>query len=239
MKKLFFALFALTFSFTATAQTAEELMAKFTEKTGITKFTQSRDGRSSLLEVDVLIGPMTMSSKITAKYPSSYRVELVMPNQTATVIVLDTIAYVNQGGKVNKFDNKEQVAQIVPVTDIIKLAMPDFSDDTYTSVVKGVEGKGKASCNVVQYTDSKENVTSIYYNVASGLIDKILITTKVEGKPITTEIIYKDYTSYADGELNLPSSLTLKTGQGDIAFKIKSFELDFPTASWMFAAPKL
>lgn len=242
MKKIFLALLVLAVSFTATAQTAQEIYKTYVTKTGIDKFMDSRDGRSSMVEVEIGVGPVTISSKVTSKYPSMHRIELDVQGQTALVIVRDTVAYLNAMGKSQTFTGAEQIRQVAPVVDLIKDVIPSVDLSKCTLTLLPQEGKGKGLLNVVECVETaktENNKTILYFNAETGLLDKTINEVKGEdGKMMKIEVSLKKYTSYDDGSLLLPSSITTKLPGQAISITIRNFELDFPTASWMFAAPK-
>lgn len=242
MKKLFIALTAaLALSLSATAQTAEEIYKNYLDKTGIEKFISSRDGRSSMTEVEMIVGPATIASKITSKYPSMHRVELDIQGQTALVIIRDTVAYLNAMGKIQTFTG-EEVRQVAPVVDLVKDIVQPTDLDKCTIKFIGKEGKGKTALNVIEVTEKanpENSKTALYFNAETGLVDRSVTEVKdQDNKPFKIEVTYKKYTSFDDGALLLPTSIVTKMPNQTITINVQNFELDFPVANWMFAAPK-
>lgn len=242
MKKLLIALTAVfALSMTAMAQNAEEIYKNYVEKTGINKFLSERDGRSSLTEVEMTVGPATITSKITSKYPSLHRIELDIQGQTALVIVRDTIAYLNAMGQSQTFTG-EEVRQVAPVIDLVKDIIQPVDINKCTISFAGKEGKGKAAVNVINVIEKENpenNKTTLYFNAETGLVDRSVTEVKgADDKMMKIEVTYKKYTSFDDGALLLPTVITTKLPDQSITINVQKFELDYPTASWMFAAPK-
>lgn len=237
MKKLFLILFAAIAVQFAAAQTAESVIAKFAEKTGIEKFKADRDGKTSYLEIDINVGPMVMPIKVTAKYPSLYRIEMEAQGQAVLMIMRDTTAWVKAAGQIQKMEGKDKMAQIAPVSDIISAIIPDLKE--YELTYAGQQGKGKNLCDVVEFKSKKDKSTGkFFFNVETGLLESIDQMNDVMDKLVNVKTKFKDYTKFADGTLELPKIMEATSPMGNIVMTINAFELDYPTAAWMFAEPK-
>lgn len=243
MKKIFLALLVFAVSFTATAQTADEIYKKFLDKTGVEKFLDSRNGRSTMAEVAITAGPMVMDCKVTAKYPSFYRIEMDAQGQNVLVIVRDTTAYINAGGKIQVITGQDNINEAMTFVDVVKSMCQTIDLDKYALSLTGQEGKGKKVLNIVECVEKnkKENDQKItlYFNAESNLLEKVIIDiTPKEGKPFKIEQTFKDYKAFDDDALFIPTVVATKMPEVTTTTTLKAFEMDFPTANWMFAAPK-
>lgn len=238
MKKILLVLvaaFAVQFTF---AQDAQSVIKRFTDGTGIEKFTAERNGKSSYLDTELSMGAMVMPIKVTAKYPSQYRIEMEVQGQNMLMIMRDSIAWVKVSGQpAQKITDAAQIEQMAPISDIISsiIDMKSYTELVYV----GQEGKGKTVLDVVSFVDTKDKSTGkLYFNNASGMLEKIEQEVELQGKKMNIKNTFKNYTKYGDGVLILPNKIEASTPMGNVSIDIKAFELDYPTAAWMFAEPK-
>ncbi len=226
---------SLAFVFTASAQSGDEIFQNYLDKSGISTYTENYGDMSSLLELEIDMGPMQIPYKITSDGDGKYRVEMSAQGTNVLFIVRDGKAYVTAEGQTQVIEDEAQIAQMLPMTSVADIlpSREKFSTLEYLST----EGKGKKECYLVKATAAEDgSVATIYFNTATGLIDKIV--TNVEGAG-EVSVVPSKYKEFVDGELTIPTVLTTKTPQGDVTINILNLEVDYPVAPWMFAAPKL
>ncbi len=241
MKKLLSIVFvALFVSINAFAQDANEIFAKYEGLTKAAEFKSTLDGRSSLCEMEFAAGPMSMPYKAVAKYPGKFRVDMNVQGTNILVVITDGKAYVTANGQTEVVEDPAQVQQIVPMTDFASDMAPIAADYTDLTFV-GTEGKGKKECYMVEGVDAEDgSKTKFFFNVKSGLLTKMIgYVMMQDGTTFELVLRLEKYKEFADGELYLPSKLITETPEGDISISILNFEMDYPTAPWMFAAPKM
>lgn len=220
------------------AQDAKAILEKYAEKTGITAFNEAKDGRSSLVEMEMSMSGMTIPLKVISKYPDFARIEMAVQGTNILIIVRDTVVYVTAQGQTQTITDPAQVAQYVGMRDMVDqivISIDNLRDVKYISKEK----KGKNEWDVIGATVKKDSSDcTIYVNVKTGLVDKVLSEAKVEGKEIKATTTFKDYKNFDEDALFIPTVVSVKAAGGTVGFRISEFETDFPVATWMFAAPK-
>ncbi|MFI3287790.1 MAG: hypothetical protein R3Y61_04855 [Rikenellaceae bacterium] len=224
----------------AVAQTPEEIFAKFAEKTKIETFNANYKETSSVCEMEIVVGPVTMPVKVVAKYPGQFRCDMVMQGTNVLVIVNDTTGYVTANSQTQVIEGKEAIAQLIPLMDFANDCAPTIDNFRDLKFV-GTTGKGKKECCILEGIAIDSNTkTKLYFNTTTSLLVKLESAyTSPEGKTEEFETSLLNYKEYCDGELYLPSKISTPTPEGTLVIKITNFEVDYPTAPWMFAAPKM
>lgn len=239
-KNLTTLLLALCCSFSAMAQTPEEIFENYEAKTKIHSFNESYAQSSSVCEMELAMGPYTMPIKVVAKYPKQFRCDMEMQGTNVLIIVNDKVAYVTAQGQTQKIEDEAQIKQLIPMTDFAGEMAPTMDKFTDLKFI-GTEGKGKKECYVVEGIEVESQFpTTLYFNKKSALLTAMVIkATTSDGTEIENKVELSNYTEYADGEVYLPSKMTTPTPEGNVVIKVTNFEVDYPTAPWMFAAPKM
>lgn len=239
MKKvLLISIVALLSIMTVSAQDATAILENYVKKTGVAAFNETKDGRSSMLDMEMTIMGMSIPIKVITKYPDFARIEMETQGVQVLIILRDTVAYVSAQGQTQTITDKAQFEQYAQMRDMVGQMAPSMSDLLDIKYI-GKEGKGKNEWDVIEATSKKDkSVSKMYFNTETGLLDKSLSEVEVGGKKNKVSSSFKKYTSFDDGALLLPTVMSIKSAQANIEFKIKAFETDFPVATWMFAAPK-
>lgn len=241
MKKvLSLIIFALFISTSAMAQDPMAIFNAYLERTGTVDYEGVADGESSLCQIEVEMMGQVMPIKVVAKYPDQYRVDMEMQGMNILTIITGGVAYMTVGGQTQVFETEEEIAQLVPMTDFVGSMVPSLDDCSEVTYV-GTDGKGKKLCDVIQVIDNETGYKSrMYINQTTNLLTKLVTVYQDEnGKEGEVATLFTKYTEFADGEIYLPATMTIKTDEGDLVINVLNFEVGYPTAAWMFAAPKL
>lgn len=238
MKKIALILLAAVAVQFAVAQSAEAVMNRFMKQTGIEKFYAERNGRTSLVDAQLSVAGQNIPIKVTAKYPSLFRVEMTAGGQTVNIIVRDSVAWVGAAGMpAQRIDDKEKIAQVAPITDLFAMFIPSTKEYDMAYVEK--QGKGTDEVDVLEFTKkSDKSKSKFYFNTASGMLEKVTSEEQVDGKAMKITMSMEKYGKFSDGQIEIPTSVVTKTPMGNVTIEIKNMELDYPTAAWMFAEPK-
>ncbi len=228
----------LSISLTVNAQDAHEIFNSYVEKTGVKTFDENYDDAPYILEAAVEMGPAVVPFKVISDGEDHYRAEMDVQGNNILIIMRDDVGYVTAGGATQKIEDEAQLEQLLPIKNIVDEFVPELDDEDELTYV-GKDGKGKKECDIlklVSVEDSVAKTTMLYINTTTKLLDKMTVAVGEEKEVVVT---FTKYTEFADGVLLIPSVVNAKSPEGSMVTRITKFEVDYPVAPWMFAAPKM
>lgn len=194
---------------------------------GVTKQSQSVESKSAMMEMIINVGISKMEVKVISKTPNLYRADMVIKGDNIKVVGNDKVAYVTSKGKTQKVTDKNQIKQMLPITDITKELVPKLSPQS-TLTYKGTS----AGCDIVELV-SEEGVAEIHYNIKTGYIDKVVTTA--QGQSVVVR--YRDYKKFGNSKLLIPSKIVTDAVGKRISIEILNFEPNHPVEDSMFLTP--
>ncbi|MFI3298172.1 MAG: DUF4292 domain-containing protein [Rikenellaceae bacterium] len=236
MKKLFMLVAVLAASFTLSmAQDARAIYENFCELSGVNNYVGAREGASELLQATMETQGMVMPIKVISKHsePKKYRAEMTMGDQNITVIYDGESAYLNMAGEVQQITDPAVIEQLVPDTDVASQLGPQIEDFSKLTIVSQEKGK-----TTLKYEDETESYT-MTFNDKTGLLESSTVLTTVEGQEVKVKSDLKKYKKFSDDMLYFPSEIKIEVMGQKVTMTFEEIELNYPTAPWMFAAPKM
>lgn len=206
----------------------QAIFDRYCEVIGVTDYN-SNGSNSAMVDMTMNMPGAKIAMNVISQRPNQYRAEMEVQGTKIDIIGDDKVAYVTTQGQTQKITDKAQIEQLLPFTDLTKELVPEISEGTNLTY-KGTN----SGCDIVEVI-SPEATLQVYYNIKTGLIDKI--TTDTQGQSVVVR--YKDYKEFAGGELLIPSKMITEVMGQRITIEITDFVADYPTAAWMFAAPQL
>ncbi|MEP7321191.1 MAG: hypothetical protein ABI761_04695 [Saprospiraceae bacterium] len=224
MKNLLFLFLLSGFLFRVTAQSdpkAIEIIKKNIEATG---------GKDKMMAVKSMIRKMEISMPFgTSESESFYKNGKFYSKSTmgGNVVMEQKYdgnrVYMNGMQGTQTLDDEKAVKRMAQQGKIFPAL--DLYDETGTTLkfigVEKVEGK---DCNKVTSTDAEGNLTTLFYNVETGLLSKMIIKTEFQGNPVEQTMVFGDY-KLVDG-LQFSHKLTMNSGQFNMEMKISEIKLN-------------
>ncbi len=221
----------------------QEIFEKFFEQTGI---PQQKEGfKSVMIQLEGKAMGISVPVKIVIK-GTSYRVELSMMDKNVMIVGNLDEVYITADGNTQRIENtkKEMMVEMME-----KMKTAEFGTLDYNATLKyvGQDGRGKKLCDIIEI-QNETALFKIYFNAESGLMTKLEVentnTTECEdgcthNHTPKVELEIDNYKQFASGALLLPSKLSLKAEGQKVNIHLQEIALDYPTAPWMFAFPRI
>lgn len=236
MKKLLLSAALVLFGATATfAQDTETAMKRYLDATNIDALSGNRQSMMFDMTTKVVQGgtDMSIETKIIQANPGNkMRIEMEMMGQKIIIVLNDKQGWMQTAGHVQPLP-EAQLAQLGGQNDILSNLKWDTEKYTfeYIGVKDGIES---IKVTPKEPKTGMSNQIIVNFDQKTGLIESL--DTKIQDKDAKT--VLADYKLF--GDVRIPSVMTtLVDGKEVTKVIINSFELNYPTAEYMFVEPKI
>lgn len=236
MKKLLLSAALVLFGATATfAQDAETAMKRYLEVTNINALSGTQQSMMFDMTTKVVQGgtDMSIETKIIQANPGNkMRIEMEMMGQKIIIVLNDKQGWMQTAGHVQPLPDA-QLAQLGGQNDI--LSNLKWDKEKYTFEYIGIkDGIESVKVTPKEPKTGMSNQIIVNFDQKTGLIESL--DTKIQDKDAKT--VLADYKLF--GDVRIPSVMTtLVDGKEVTKVIINSFELNYPTAEYMFVEPKI
>lgn len=228
MNRIFAFIAVSVFSISATfAQTAEEVIAKFEEKTNIKNIDpKKRENISTQITMSSM--GMDIPVLLIKSGEGKIRLEMTAAGQNVIMVLNGDDSFMVIPG---------QGVQDVPASTIKSQGkmgdmLSKFTFNRPESQFKlGAEENGSIVIEEYKAKNLKKPIATYYFNKATGLLEKSV--ERNEG--VNTTIVISEYKQF--GDVYMPSSFETKAAGQTAVIKINALELDCPILPYMFARP--
>lgn len=236
MKKLLLSAALILFGVIATfAQDAETAMKRYLEVTNINALSGTQQSMMFDMTTKVVQGgaDMSIETKIIQANPGNkMRVEMEMMGQKILIVLNDKQGWMQTAGHVQPLP-EAQLAQLSGQNDI--LSNLKWDKEKYTFEYIGIkDGIESIKITPKETKPGVNNQIIVDFDHKTGLIKSL--NTKIQDTDAKT--VLSDYKLF--GEVRIPSVMTtFVEGKEVTKVIINSFELNYPTAEYMFVEPKI
>lgn len=234
MKKLILAAALVACSaLTSYAQDAQTTIKRYMDATNLKALDNNNQSMMFDMTTSVEQGgqKMLMPIKIIQENPGNkMRVEMEAMGQKVLLVINGKQGWMQTGGVVTPLP-EAQLSQMAGQNDVLSNMKWDASKFTFEYLT---EKDGVESIKITPLDPKKatEIITANFVK-ATGLLQSI----NMKAQAMDVKIDFTDYKAF--GDIKLPTVLTTSMNDKAVAtMTITKFEVDFPTAAYMFVEPK-
>ncbi|MEG0656306.1 MAG: hypothetical protein RR465_04725 [Mucinivorans sp.] len=236
MKKLLFVALIALISIGAMGQkTANEIIERYNQVTGLSKADFSIG--SMMMDVSLSSPQGKIPMQVIKAEGAKYRIEASMMGQEMLAVANGQKGWIKVAGQPVQAMPKEAIDQMASQGDMTGSLKLD--DKLFEFVLTGSEGGNYILLGTPRPGANTLGVTELvaHFSEKTGLMTRSISKLDVKGQKITVDVKLSGHKDF--GGLTLPATMEVTTtGTPPMVLTVNDFKLNYPTAAWMFVEPK-
>ncbi len=238
-------LFAVLFTYTASADKIDDIIAKNIKAHGGEK--SLKEVKSTYAEMEMSVMGMSMPMKVWAQGEEKSRVEMSVMGQSTITVINGNKGWVKMGGQVQELEMdqlEQQKSQNSTNNPIATHFLLDYKAKGITITHDGSEDVNGKDCDVLKVVMPDKSVMSWFIDKKTGLEAKMQIEVEIpegedveEGMPTSIEVFITDFMTL-DGGIIVAKTMETQAQGMPLKINFNKVELNPTIAPSIFEQPK-